>query len=165
MCEASSRLPRGRFVRRPRNCGERPQEDRVFEGARRSDPVDYVNNVNNSLTRSSKAVYLDHVILFRLDKSAIKRDGEARIYYSNDTKYIYIYFSIFSNIVYEYCMIKFVSTLTGLKIVEIEIKFEINLDPPSSEDASSPENDSSTEMEKTRGYDSINTASNLLSVL
>lgn len=62
-------------------------------------------------------------------------------------------------------MIKFVSTLTGLKIVEIEIKFEINLDPPSSEDASSLENDSSTEMEKTRGYDSINTASNLLSVL
>lgn len=49
--------------------------------------------------------------------------------------------------------------------MEIEIKFEINLDPPSSEDASSPENDSSTEMEKTRGYDSINTASNLLSVL
>lgn len=71
----------------------------MFEGARRSDPVDYVNNVNNSLTRSSKAVYLDHVIPFRLDKSAIKRDGEARIYYSNDTKYIYIYFSIFSNIV------------------------------------------------------------------
>lgn len=137
----------------------------MFEGARRSDPVDYVNNVNNSLTRSSKAVYLDHVIPFRLDKSAIKRDGEARIYYSNDTKCIYIYIFRYSQILHEYCMIKFVSTLTGLKIVEIEIKFEINLDPPFSEDASSPENDSSTEMEKTRGYDSINTASNLLSVL